>query len=144
MSGAADNEPYPFDIIQPYLSSFVSGEYEDAAFLHLRRICEPNVKAHSDEICPIIVGALRKVAEYIAGEPVSRGRNIYDLNDFVDLLTAHCGEGCVLDGVDLLASYKKKIPQISGRNLAAILGKYESIRAPPRSCLQSAPLPATV
>jgi hypothetical protein len=129
MSGAADNEPYSFDIIQPYLTSFVSGEYGDAAFLHLRRICEAHVKEHSDEICPIIGGALAKVAEYIAAEPISRGWNIYDLNDFFDLLTAHCREDCVLDGVDLLARYKSAIPQISGRNLAAILGKYESVRA---------------
>jgi hypothetical protein len=127
MSGGADGEPFPYNKIQPYLRSFITGEYNDAGFLHLRRICEAYVKEQSDEICLIIFGGLSKVAEYIAEEPISRGWNIYDLNDFFDLLTAHCGEDCVLDGVDLLAGYKRGIQQISGRNLAAILGRYESV-----------------
>ena len=129
MSGGADSEPYPYDMIRPYLTSFISGEYGEAGFLHLRRICKTHVKEHSDEVCPIIAGALAKVAAYIAADPASREWNIYDLNDFFDLLMAGCGEDCVLDGVVLLASYKREIPQISGRKLAAILGKYESVRA---------------
>jgi len=69
------------------------------------------------------------VAEYIAEEPRSRGWSIYDLDEYCDLLVAHCDDKCILDGVDLLASYKPRIPQISGRKLAAILRKYESARA---------------
>ena len=86
-------------------------------------------KSTVKKVCPIIVEGLAKVAEYIVADPASRGWNIYELNDFFDLLIVHCREDCVLNGVDLLASYKREIPQISGRNLATILGKYESVRA---------------
>ena len=100
-----------------------------AAFLHLRRICEIHVQKHPEEICPIIFGAIAKVAEYIAEEPRSRSWNIYDLNDFVDLLASDCEEECVLDAVDLLARYRPQVPQISGRRLAALLEKYASAHA---------------
>jgi hypothetical protein len=129
MSGGADNEPYPFNTIRPYLTSFISGEYGDAAFLHLRRICEAHVKEHRDEICPIIVRALVKVSEYIAAEPKSRSWNAYDLDQFFDLLVENCDAKCILDGVELMAIYKRRIPQISGRKLAAILEKDDSVRA---------------
>jgi hypothetical protein len=129
MSGGADNEPYPYDTIRPYLASFISGEYSDAGFLHLRRICEVYVNDHSEEMCPMIVTALARIAEYIAEEPDQRGWNVYDLDEFLNLLTARCNEQCVLDGVDLLAGYKSRIPQISGRKLLAIIDKYESARA---------------
>jgi hypothetical protein len=76
MSGGADGAPYPCHTICPYLTSFLSGEYSDAGFLHLRRICEAYIQDHGDEICPIVVGALSKVAEYIAAEPDQRGWNI--------------------------------------------------------------------
>ena len=62
MSGGADSEPYPYDMIRPYLTSFISGEYGEAGFLHLRRICKAHVKEHSDEVCPIIAEALARVA----------------------------------------------------------------------------------
>jgi hypothetical protein len=127
MAGGADSEPYPHDLIRPYLSSFIAGEYQDAAFLHLRRICEAHVKKYGEEVCPIIVRALESVAEYIAEEPRSRGWSIYDLDEYCDLLVAHCDEKCI--GVDLLASYKLRIPQISGRKLTAILRQHESARA---------------
>ena len=69
------------------------------------------------------------MAEYIAEEPRSRSWNIYDLNDFVDLLASDCEEECVLDAVDLLARYRPQVPQISGRRLAALLEKYASAHA---------------
>jgi len=129
MSGGADGDPYPYNMIQPYLDSFISGEYCDAGFLHLRRICAAYVKEHGEQICPLIVRALARAAEYISAEPDRREWHAYDLDEFLDLLVAHCQERCVLEGVDLLASYKSRIPQLSGRKLAAILGKYESSHA---------------
>src|SRR4029077_16838049 len=100
-----------------------------AAFLHLRRICEVHVKDRPDDLCSILLSALAKVADYMAVEPKARGWTIYDLNDFFDLLAAHCGEDCVLDGVDLMANYKSRLPQISGRSLAAVLDRYTCDRA---------------
>src|SRR5271165_1464357 len=60
MSGGADGDPYPYNMIQPYLDSFISGEYCDAGFLHLRRICAAYVKEHGEQICPLIVRALAR------------------------------------------------------------------------------------
>ena len=129
MAGGAESETYPYDKIRPYLTSLISGEYHDTAFLHLRRICEVHVKDHPEDICRILLSVLGKVADFMAAEPHSRGWTIYDLNDFFDLLATHCEENCVLDGIDLMANYKRRIPQISGRQLAAILEKSESARA---------------
>jgi len=129
MAGGAESKTYPYEIIRPYLTSFVSGEYHDAAFLHLRRICEVHLKDYPEDLCPILLSTIGKVADYMAAEPHSRGWTIYDLDDFFDLLAAHCEEGCVLDGVDLMARYKPRIPQISGRKLVATLAKYGSARA---------------
>jgi hypothetical protein len=38
----------------------------------------------------MLLSAIGKVADYIAVEPHSRGWTIYDLDDFFDLLVAHC------------------------------------------------------
>jgi hypothetical protein len=129
MAGGAEEKTYPFEAMRPYLTSFVSGEYEDGAFLHLRRICGIHLKDHPEDLCPIILGALRKLADYIAAEPRSRGWNMYDLEDFFDVLLACGREDCVLDGVILMLSYKARIPGISGKELAAVLGRYQSARA---------------
>ncbi len=129
MAGGAEGQPYAYETVQPYLNSFVSGEYQDAAFLHMRRICEVHLKDHSNKLCPILLGALLRIANYIAEEPCVRGWNIYDLDELFDLLAAHGEEDHVLDGVDLMASYKSRVPQISGGKLAAVLAKYESARA---------------
>jgi len=129
MAGMADGDPYPYDQIHAYLKSFVSGVYSDAGFLHLRRICQAYLNDHTEEICSMIVTALARIADYIAEAPDQRGWNIYDLDEFLNLLTARGNEQSVLDSVDSLAGYKSRIPQISGRKLLAILDKYESARA---------------
>jgi hypothetical protein len=129
VAGGAEEKTYPYEMMRPYLPSFVSGPYDAAAFLHLRRICELNVKDNPDSLCPILLEALERAAEYIAVEPRSRAWSVDDLPEFLDLLAESCPQDCVLDGVALMLDYKSRIPGISGRALAAILGKYQSARA---------------
>jgi hypothetical protein len=129
MAGGTEEKTYSFEAIQPYLPSFVSGPYEPAAFLHLRRICDVHIKNNPDGLCPIVLTALEKAAEYIAAEPRSRAWNVYDLREFLTLLAENCPEDCVLDGVALMLDYKARIVGISGRELGGILGRYQSARA---------------
>ena len=116
-------------MIRPYLPSFVSGPYDDAAFLHLRRICGAHITDWAENLCPIVLTALERVAEYVAAEPQSRAWSVYDLQEFFDLLSESCPQDYVLDGVALMLGYKSRIPNISGRELAGILSRYESVRA---------------
>jgi hypothetical protein len=135
MAGGAEEKTYPYEAMRPYLPSFVSGPYDDAAFLHLRRICDVYVKNTPEDICPIVLTALESIAEYIAAEPRSRSWSVYDLQEFLDLLAGNCNEECVLDGVALVLKYKARIPHL-GMNLARTLGGYESARAQDlRACL---------
>jgi hypothetical protein len=129
MAGGAEERAYPYQVIRPYLPLFVSGQYNAGAFLHLRRICAAHIVNAPEEICRVILMAIEKAAEYIAAEPRSRAWQVYDLQEFFDLLTEKCPELCVLDGVALMLTYKPRIPGISGRAIARILSKYESARA---------------
>jgi len=129
MAGGSEEKPYPYELIEPFLPSFVSGPYANAAFLHLRRICDVYIKNDSESLCPIVLAALGRLAKYIAVEPGARIWSVYDLQEFFDLLAESCPEDCVLDGVALMLDYKPMIPGISGRALAGILDRYQSARA---------------
>jgi len=69
----ADSKPYFYDVIRPYLTSFISGEYSDAGFLHLRRICEAHVKEHSEESLSNNCGRSRESGGVYSGGPGFQG-----------------------------------------------------------------------
>lgn len=129
MAGGAEGGTFPYELIGPYLESFLSGPYDEAGSLHLRRIWEAHVREHSANIGPLILRALEKLADFIASEPRSRGWSVYEMWDYFDLLAEHCSEDCALDGLALMLSYKPKIPCLSGTGLAAALDRFQSARA---------------
>jgi len=128
MAGGAEDKPYPFEAIEPYLSSFVAGAYCDGAFFNLRRIFDVYVKEHADKLCGIMSGAVERVAEYIAADPQSRGWNVHDLREHLNLIAGNCGEDSVLDVVASMVAYKARIPGLDA-DLAWILGRHQSVRA---------------
>jgi hypothetical protein len=129
MAGGAESESLSYEMVGPYLASFVSGEYKDSAFHHFGRICKAHIRDNAASLCQIILRALEKCVEYIASEPVSRQWNVYDLEEYLDLLEENCAEDCVIDGVTCLLRKRLQIPSFPFGKLAAILGRYKSNRA---------------
>jgi hypothetical protein len=127
-AGGAEDKTYSYETIEPYLSSFVAGPYCDGAFFNLRRICDAHIKSHPESLCPIMLAALERLAEYIAEEPRSRGWNVYDLQECFDLIAENCNETFVLDAVALMIRYRARIANLA-INLTPIVDRYESARA---------------
>ncbi|HTM87481.1 MAG TPA: hypothetical protein VL155_04715, partial [Terriglobales bacterium] len=128
MAGGAEGKTYPFEMIQPYLESFVAGHYYDNALFNLQRIFNVYASNHRDALCSIMLTALQGLAEYIAGDIRSRVWNVYDLRECFDLIANNCEEQCVLEAVALILRYRHRIPDV-GLNLAGVLDRYESARA---------------
>lgn len=128
MAGGAEDETSPYGLILPYLKSFLAGGY-GAGFLHLRRICEFHIEAHSIDICPMVAEAFEKVIEYISAEPDSKRWKMYEAWEFFDLLVGNCNENAVLNAVALLLDQHANLPDVSGRHLGNIMARYDSPRA---------------
>lgn len=128
MAGGAEDKTFDYDLIRPYLRSFVSGPYCDGAYSSLHRIFVAHIKEHAKDLCPVMVAALAKTAEHIAEDPASRHWKVYDLQDSFGLIAAHCGEEAVLDSVDSLLKHRTRIPGFVA-DVTGILAKHKSARA---------------
>lgn len=127
IAGLVESGVLDYDTTHSCLKSCVSGSYDNDSFLHLRRICEVHVKTHPEDVCPVILEAMEKIAQYIIEAPGPRAWNAYELDEYFDLLSEHCNEECVLDGVNLLLGYGLR--SFFATKLTTVLSRYESPRA---------------
>lgn len=129
MSGGGDGQALPYEAIQPYLASFLSGPWDEAGFLHLRTICETHVKDKPESVCPLISECLGRIAGHVGTEPRSTAWLIYEFDEFLALLTNNCCEGRVLDAIELFLGRSPRIPAPFRARLATALAQYGSPRS---------------
>ena len=132
MAGGADDDPMDFAPIRPFLESFLSGAYCSSGYIHFQRICTTHVSDHATELCPLILLALRQVAEHIAaesGQPVDRwGLAPHLFSELLDILVSQ-GEGWTCDAVALILEFRPRVTLLNDRALLGHLSKHHSLRA---------------
>jgi hypothetical protein len=132
IAGGADDDPMDCALIRPFLESFLSGVYCSSGYIHFQRISTTHVARHSAEVCPLILLALRRLAEHIAAEkeqPADR----WDLAphrfaELLELLVSQ-GEGWTCEAVALILEFRPRVKLVNNRVLLWHLSHHHSLRA---------------
>jgi hypothetical protein len=132
MAGGADDDPMNFALIRPFLESFLSGAYSGSGYIHFQRICATHIRGHAAELCPLILIALRSLAEHIAVEaiqPVDHWDSApHRFPELLDILPSQ-GEGPTCDAVAMILEYRSRITLLNNATLLWHLSHHRSARA---------------
>jgi hypothetical protein len=132
MAGGADDEPMDFALIRPFLESFLSGVYCGSGYIHFQRICTTHISDHAAEVCPLILLALRRVAEHVAAaseQPVDHWNLApHRFSELLEILVSQ-GEGWTCDAVALILEFRPRATLLNDRALFWHLSQYHSLRA---------------
>jgi hypothetical protein len=131
MAGGADDDPMDCALIRPFLESFLSGVYCSSGYIHFQRISTTHVARHVAEVCPLILLALRRLAEHIAAEEEQQP-NRWDLApqrfaELLELLVSR-GERWTCEVVALILEFRPRMTLVNNRALHWHLSHHHSQR----------------
>jgi hypothetical protein len=129
--GEADGEPYDYEMIEPYLLSFLAGPFCSPGLLHFRRICQTQIETYRERLCPLIFRALQVVREYMntAAPSASNWAVSLHLEELFELLADNCGENVVLNAVESMTDLTSADWVVSTARLSSIVRRYSSDRS---------------
>lgn len=131
MAGGAEDDPMDCALIRPFLESFLSGIYCSSGYIHFQTISTTHIARHVAEVCPLILLALRRLAEHIAAEEQPADR--WDLAphrfaELLDLLVSQ-GDGWTCEAVALILEFRPRVTLVNNRVLLWHLSHHHSRRA---------------
>jgi hypothetical protein len=131
MAGSGgDSEPYDYEMIEPYLRSFLTGPFCGPGLLHFRRICRTHIGTYRERLCPLIVRALQVVRDYMNTNPQSDSWDVgMHLEELFEFLSENCGENVVLDAVESIMDRSRTDWVVSTAWLSNIVRRYSSDRS---------------
>jgi hypothetical protein len=131
MAGSGgDSKPYDYEMIEPYLRSFLAGPFCGPGLLHFRRICRTHIGTYRERLCPLIVRALRVVRDYMNTNPQSDSWDVgMHLEELFEFLSENCGENVVLDAVESILDRSRTNWVVTTAWLSNIVRRYSSDRS---------------